>query len=204
MTSKIEQIIEELEQYIIEECKPYPLSKSKIVVDRERIESLISELQMKMPGEIKRFRKVLENKSAILEDAQNKADAMLEDANANVRKLVSDHEIVQVATADANAIIADAQQRAEQIINAAKQEAEGLKSSSLAYVEESLNNLQLLIGNTMSTIDGKMNGVMESMQNYYTIIEENKKEIAAMNQEEEPETLQQQVDDLSMMNLNYE
>lgn len=196
MTSNIEQIIEDLEHYITEECKPYPLSKSKIVVDGDHIGTLLSELRMKMPGEIKKFQKILQNKDAILEDAQNKADAILEDANASFRKRINDHEIVQAATADANAIIAQAQQRADQIIRAAKQEAEGLKESSLAYVDESLNNLQLLIGNAMTTIDGKMKGVLESMQKYYAIIAENKNEIAAMNQEEEP--LSQQLDDTSM------
>lgn len=209
MTSKIEQVIEEIEQYIIEECKPYPLSKSKIIVDRDRMEALISELQMKMPDEIKRYQKVLKNRNAILEDAEVKANAMLEDANANVQKLISDHEIVQMATADANAIIADAQQRAQQIVRAAQQEAEELKGSSLAYVEESLDNLQLLIGNTMSTVDSKMKGIMDSLQNYYAIIEENKNEIAAMSQsafmvEEEilPEPLLD--DELQFADLSYE
>lgn len=210
MTSKIEQIIEELEQYIVEECKPYPLSKSKIIVDRDHIESLISELQMKMPGEIKRFQKVLENRNAILEDAQNKADEMLKNANDNVQKLVSDHEIVQQAMNDADAIIAEAQQRADHILKAAQLEADELKGGTLAYVEESLDNLQLLIGNTMSTVDSKVKVFMESLQNYYTIVEENKNEIAAMDihEEEAEEPLPDQIvgDDMGLQfaDLSYE
>lgn len=203
--SKIEQIIEEMDQYIVEECKPYPLSKSKIIVDRDRMEFLISELQLKMPGEIKRFQKFLENRNAILEDAQNKADAMLEDANANVQKLISDHEIVQMATAQANAIIADAQQRAEQIVKAAQQEAEELKAGSLSYVGESLDNLQILIGNTINTVDSKMKGFMDSLQNYYTIIEENKTEIAALNKSTEEPIYEPVMDEeLHYADLSYE
>lgn len=182
MTSKIEQIIEEMEQYIVEECKPYPLSKSKIIVDRDRIETMISELHMKMPGEIKKFQKFLENRNAILEDAQNKADAMLQNANDNVQKLVSDHEIVQMAQAEADAIIEEAQMRAQMLLEAAEQEAEQLKEGSLSYVEESLGNLQTLVGNTMTTVDSRMKGFMETLENYYSIIEENRNEIASMGQ----------------------
>lgn len=209
MTSKIEQVIEEMEQYIVEECKPYPLSKSKIIVDRDRIETLISELQMKMPDEIKRYQKVLRNRNAILEDAQNKADAMLEDANANVQKLISDHEIVQLATEDANALISDAQQRAEQIVKAAQQEADELKSSILAYVEESLANLQHLVNNAKDEVGTKMENVFESLHKYAAIIEENKNEIAAMNRVEdefEEDYIQEPMleDELQFADLSYE
>ena len=209
-TSKIEQIIEEIEQYITEDCKQYPLSKSKIIVDRDRMEELVRQLQMKMPDEIKRYRKILENRNAILDDAQSKADAMLENANANVQKLVSDHEIVQMATADAEAIIADAQHRAQQIVKAAQREADELKQGSLAYVGESLENLQMLIGNAMSSVDSKMKGLMDSMQNYYTIIEDNKNEIAALGSEgnqpvEDDMPLEPTLDEeLQFADLSYE
>lgn len=184
--SKIELIVEEIDQYLTEECKPHPLMKSKIIVDREQMEYFLSELKLKTPPEIKRFHKFLQNKDAILENAQTRADAMLADANANVQKLVSDHEIIQMAQAQADAIISEAQQRAEQIVGAAQKEAEELKSGSLAYVGESLNNLQILIANTMSTVDSKMNGFIDSMQNYYSIVEENKKEIQALSQPDKP------------------
>lgn len=209
-TSKIEQIIEEIEQYITEDCKPYPLSKSKIIVDRNRMDELVRQLHMKMPDEIKRYRKILENRNAILDDAQNKADAMLENANANVQKLVSDHEIVQMATADAEAIVAEAQHRAQQIVRAAQKEAQELKEGSLAYVGESLENLQILLGNAMTSVDSKMKGIMDTMQNYYTIIEENKNEIEAlgkenMQSEEEEMPLEPTLDEeLQFADLSYE
>ncbi len=207
--SKIELIVEEIDQYLTEECKPYPLSKSKIIVDRDQMDYFLSELKLKTPDEIKRFHRFLQNKDAILEDAQSKADAMLADANANVQKLVNDHEIVQMAQAEADAIIMEAQQRAEQIVRAAQREADGMKAGSLAYVGESLDNLQILIANTINTVDSKMNGFIDSMQNYYSIIEENRKEIEAMNQpapQPQDTRIQEPVmeDDLPYADLSYE
>lgn len=208
--SKIEMIIEEIDQYLTEECKPHPLMKSKIIVDREQMEYFLSELKLKTPNEIKRFHRFLQNKEAILEDAQNKADAMLADANANVQRLISDHEVVQMAQAEADAIIYEAQQRAEQIVRAAQKEADSMKAGSLAYVGESLDNLQILIANTISTVDSKMNGFIDSMQTYYSIVEENRKEIAAISQPapepqvEEPIQVPVMEEDLPYADLSYE
>ena len=78
MSSRIEQIIEEIEEYV-DSCKYQPLSTTKIVVNKEEIEELLRELRLKTPDEIKRYQKIISNKDAILEDAQTKADALIAD-----------------------------------------------------------------------------------------------------------------------------
>ena len=69
MASRIEQIIEEIEEYI-DGCKPQTFSSSKIIVNREEMEELLNELRIKTPEEIKRYQKIISNKEAILADAQ--------------------------------------------------------------------------------------------------------------------------------------
>ena len=76
MSSRIEQIIEEIEEYV-ESCKYQPLSTTKIVVNKEELEELLRELRLKTPDEIKRYQKIISNKDAILADAQNKALSFL-------------------------------------------------------------------------------------------------------------------------------
>ena len=51
MSSRIEQIIEEIEEYV-ESCKYQPLSTTKIVVNKEELEELLRELRLKTPDEI--------------------------------------------------------------------------------------------------------------------------------------------------------
>ncbi len=46
MSSRIEQIIEEIEEYV-DSCKYQPLSTTKIVVNKEEIEELLRELRLK-------------------------------------------------------------------------------------------------------------------------------------------------------------
>ena len=90
MSSRIEQIIGEIEEYV-ESCKFQPLSTTKIVVNKEEIEELLRELRLKTPDEIKRYQKIINNKDAILEDAQSKADALVADAQARAQELVTQH-----------------------------------------------------------------------------------------------------------------
>ena len=56
MSSRIEQIIEEIEEYV-ESCKYQPLSTTKIVVNKEELEELLRELRLKTPDEIKRYQR---------------------------------------------------------------------------------------------------------------------------------------------------
>ena len=46
MSSRIEQIIEEIEEFV-ESCKYQPLSTTKIVVNKEELEELLRELRLK-------------------------------------------------------------------------------------------------------------------------------------------------------------
>mgnify|MGYP000784547477 FL=1 len=98
MSSRMEQIIEEIEEYI-DNCKYQPLSSTKIVVNKDELEELLTELKMKTPEEIKRYQKIISNKEAILADAQAKADAIIAQAQVQTSELVSEHQIMQQAYA---------------------------------------------------------------------------------------------------------
>ena len=104
MTSRIEQIISEIEEYI-DGCKFQPLSNSKIIVNKEELEELLTELRMKTPDEIKRYQKIISNKDAILADAQAKAEEILAQAQIQTNELVSEHQIMQQAYAQANEVV---------------------------------------------------------------------------------------------------
>ena len=79
MSSKIEQLIDEIEEYI-DGCKPQFMSSTNIIVNKEEIEELLRELRMKTPEEIKRYQKIISNKEAILNDARTKAENMISEA----------------------------------------------------------------------------------------------------------------------------
>ena len=107
MSSRIEQIIEEIEEYV-DSCKFQPLSSTKIVVNKEELEELLRELRMKTPDEIKRYQKIISNKDAILADAQS--NELLENTNQQAQ------EIMDNATTDANNIRMGALQYTDEML----------------------------------------------------------------------------------------
>ena len=72
MSSKIEQLIDEIEEFI-DSCKYKALSNTHIIVDKEQLDEMLRELRVKTPEEIKRYQKIINNKEAILADAREKA-----------------------------------------------------------------------------------------------------------------------------------
>ena len=116
MSSRIEQIIEEIEEYV-DSCKFQPLSSTKIVVNKEELEELLRELRMKTPDEIKRYQKIISNKDAILADAQSKADAIVAEAREKTQSMVTESEIMREATEQANDLLERTNQQAQEILH---------------------------------------------------------------------------------------
>ena len=79
--SKIEQAIEQLQQ-CVDESKTKLLDNTKIIVDREEIQGHINELRKQAPEEIAYLRKIVDNRDAILRDAKEKAEALINKATA--------------------------------------------------------------------------------------------------------------------------
>ena len=150
MTSRIEQIIEEIEEYI-DNCNFQPLSKKNIVVNKEEMEELLRELRMKTPEEIKRYQKMLANKDAILADAQAKADAIVNQANLQLTEMISEQEFMQQAYAQANAVVEAATVQAQEILNNATADANENRMGAMLYSDSMLANMQSIILNTLES-----------------------------------------------------
>ena len=58
--SRIEQIISDIEAYI-DDCKYIRFSTTKIAVDKEKMEDLLSELRLRTPEEVKKYQRILNN-----------------------------------------------------------------------------------------------------------------------------------------------
>ena len=177
MTSRIEQIIDEIEEYI-DGCNYSPLSKKNIVVNKEEIEELLRELRMKTPDEIKRYQKILANKDAILADAQAKADAIVNQANIQLNELISEQEIMKQAYAQANAVVEAATVQAQEILNSAAADANEIRMGAMQYTDSMLANMQSIIQNTMESYNSRYASLINSLNGYYEMIAENRQELA--------------------------
>ena len=176
MSSRIEQIIEEIEEYI-DSCKFQPLSTTKIIVNKDQMDELLRELRMKTPDEIKRYQKIIANKDAILADARAKAESMLEEAQIHTNELVSEHEIMQQAYAQANDIVTAATEQAQQILDNATNDANDIRLGAVQYTDELLAGVESIVGHTMDSYTSKFDGLVNSLKECYDVVRANRAEL---------------------------
>lgn len=184
MASRIEQIIEEIEEYI-DNCKPQTFSSSKIIVNREEMEELLSELRTKTPEEIKRYQKIISNKEAILADAQAKADAIIAQAHVKTDELVSEHQIMQQAYAQANEVVMIATKQAQEILDNAMNEANNVRLGAMQYTDDILKNLESAISKSMDMARARHDAYIQSLQGFLDVVQTNRAELNPMSEEPE-------------------
>lgn len=182
MASRIEQIIEEIEEYI-DNCKPQTFSSSKIIVNREEMEELLNELRVKTPEEIKRYQKIISNKEAILADAQAKADAIIAQAQIKTDELVSEHQIMQQAYAQANEVVMIATKQAQEILDNATNDANSIRMGAMQYTDDILRNLENTISHSMETAKTRNDSYISSLQGFLDIVTANRAELNPIAEE---------------------
>lgn len=141
MDSKIEQLIDEIEDYI-ESCKPKMLSSDIILVNKDEIMELLRDLRMKTPDEIKRYQKIITQRDSILNDARNKAQQLINEAAVHTNELVSESEIMQQAQDRANEMLQAATQQAQEILDQAAMEANAMRQAAIDYTDAQLCDLE--------------------------------------------------------------
>lgn len=176
MSSKIEQIIDEIEEYI-DNCKPHNFSSSKIVVNRDEIDELLTELRMKTPEEIKRYQKIISNQEAILADAKAKAEAIIAQAQIKTDELVSEHQIMQQAYAQANEVVMIATKQAQDILDNATNDANNIRMSAIAYTDDMLKNLEASLTGAIETSKARSESLIGALQGFLDIVTANRTEL---------------------------
>ena len=170
MSSRMEQIIEEIEDYI-DGCKTSAISRGKILVNREEIEELLTELRTKTPEEIKRYQKIISNKEAILADAQAKADQIIAQAYAQA------NEVVQIAT-----------KQAQEILDNATNEANNLRMSAMAYTDSQLKSIEDILTGSIETSKARYDNLINSLQEFLDVVSSNRAQLFPPETDTKPQS----------------
>ncbi|SDB09516.1 ATPase [Eubacterium oxidoreducens] len=175
--ARMEQIIEEIEEYIAE-CKAQPFSQSNIIVNRDEIEEMLEELKIRTPEEIKRYQKIINNKEAILASAQEKADAIIAEAQIQTNELISEHQIMQQAYARANEVIVAATNNAREILDSATNEANDVRQAAMEYTDNLLKSIEDLLSHSIDTSKNRFESLMKSLQGTLDVVSSNRLQLA--------------------------
>ena len=182
MMSRIEQIISDIESYI-DNCKFQPLSNSKIIVNKDQLEDMLNELRLKTPEEIKKYQKILNNKDAIIADAKEQAETIVNAAQIRTEELINEHEIMQ--RAQANALIEQATAQAQHILDSATEDANSIRQGAMDYTDDMLEKLQYIIEKSIRDNRDKYNSLLASLENQLSIVNNNRNELKAPVPEDE-------------------
>ncbi|MDR1764949.1 MAG: vacuolar family H+-ATPase subunit H [Lachnospiraceae bacterium] len=188
VTSRIEQLVGDIEEFI-DGCKFSLLDKSKILVNKEELEELLVELRMRIPDEIKKYQQIISNQEAIINDAQNKAENMLEQAETQTNVLVNEHTITQQAQETSRRIIEAAHDEGRQIKDAAAgdanliledayRQARDLRQGAIAYADGLLKNIETMLYQNLEDTNAKLGGYLTATQNIYETVVANRTELS--------------------------
>jgi cell division septum initiation protein DivIVA len=136
---EIINLLEKLED-IVEEASKLPMS-SKVLIDKEEVLEIITEMRIKLPDEIKQASWIKEERQRILSETQAEASSIINDAINRQEILIDDHELTKLA-----------QQHAKEIEEKARRTAFEIKNETVEYCDRLLAKAQEGIEKMLKTL----------------------------------------------------
>ena len=148
------------------------------MVNRDEIEAMLDELKEKTPEEIRKYQKIIGNRDSILNDAREKADQILKAAKEQTTELISEHQIMQQAYAQANEIVIIASNEAQETLDKATADANEIRQSAIEYTDELLRSIESLLLHSIDTTKKNNENLLGSLQGYLDVVSSNRVELS--------------------------
>ena len=133
-------LLENIED-ILEKSKGVPFS-NKVLVDKEEILEIISELRLKLPEELKQAKWSKEERQRILVEAQKEADDIVKEAENRIISMIDEHEITKKAYEKKAEIIETANEMSREISKGTKDYADNVLNGIEVALQEALKIIQ--------------------------------------------------------------
>jgi vacuolar-type H+-ATPase subunit H len=132
-------LIDRLEA-LLNEGRHLPLTKG-VVVDEQRAWDIIDQMRIAIPDEIKKAKRVNQERDRIIAQAHEEAGRTVDLAREEASGLVSDHELTR-----------NAESRAAMIVERARRDAEVIRADADDYVMQVLSELDINLTKTLSVV----------------------------------------------------
>ena len=136
-------VLERLEDLaeMVEDAKAMPLSAS-CLVNRNEVLDIIEEIREMLPDALNRADSVLRDRQSVIESGRVEADAIIESAREEQRRLVSQHEVYLEAVREADAARA-----------ALAGELEDMRRQTDDYIDGRLAAIEVLLHKTLTAVE---------------------------------------------------
>jgi len=148
-------LLDEIED-ILEQGSNMPFT-GKVMINKEEMLEVVTDIRLKLPGEVKQSKWVVEERNKIIVDAQKEADAIVKNSGTIVNKLVDDHEITKLAKESAEKIMAEARYTAKE-----------MRLGALEYADEVLGLMENMMRESMEAANKQSEeliGIVENVTN---------------------------------------
>lgn len=133
-------LLEDLED-VLDDATRIPMSK-KWAVDIDKIKTIIEDIRLNTPQEIKQAKAIVDSRNGVIEEANKRAADIIAKAQEEARELVARDQVTQAAQAQAAEILAKAKEQGESYINEAKDQASEIMSKATNDGNEYVTNAQ--------------------------------------------------------------
>lgn len=172
----VEGMIDEIKIFI-DNCKTQALSQTKIVVNKQELLSMLDELEMRLPGEIERCKKIMRNKELILADARTRSDAIITESVNEANRMIEQNEITRLANIRAEEILDMARSQAQQIVDQASEEANEIRLGAMYYTKDKLAEMRDIFTKIHDMEKENYRVLIESLENDTYVVETNMTEM---------------------------
>jgi Fe2+ transport system protein B len=193
--TRIEQLINEIYEFV-EECKPTPLSQSKIIVPKDQLLDLIDELKRRTPDEIKRYQKIIANRDTIIAQAEEKAQEIENAAKERAQQMVDETKIMQDAYKQANDLMQDATSKAEEVRRSAEEFSDNVRTGVLSYAGDIMNIVEGVLSSSYNEIKDRNENLLGTIKEKLDTVSSNRREIfESLNADPEEQSLEYEEED---------
>lgn len=176
MNSKIEQGIEDIYAFI-ESCKMQSFSTTKVVVPKNDLYDLLDDLRREVPAELQRYRKMLNQKNAIMEDAHKKAGDIMRAAQEQYGAMLEEHELVKAAQQQAAAMVQQANEQAAAILDAANAQANEIANGAIYYTADMLDATEKILAGAYESAVNNAKALEVALGGHLNIVRKNRAEL---------------------------
>ena len=130
-------LLETLEE-MINRSASIPLTK-RTLIDKDELLSVVSDIKLKLPDELKQAKWVKEERQKILVDAQKEANQLIKEAENRIIAMIDEHEITKKAYEQKTEIIESANAFSKDLINGTKKYADDILAELEASLQEKID-----------------------------------------------------------------
>ena len=149
----IDELLDLMEE-LMEEGSALPFSGGKRMVDVDRARTIIDEIRMNLPTEIRQAKAIVNDRAEIVSGAKHEAELIIKKAEERARVLVGEEQIVHAA-----------QQRAADILSSAQTQSREMRVTVTEYCENMLRTTEEQLARSAAEVKTVRSNLRQTAKN---------------------------------------